>query len=70
MIGYIGKYETNLDKRILAFIEKAPKFRGDPKEVFEWCEKLENHFSNYKWQTNEAMKRMLLSCITGSARHR
>ena len=36
--------------------------------MLEWCEKLENHLSNYKWKTNEAIKRMLLSCITGSAR--
>ena len=34
--------------------------------MLEWCEKLENHLSNYKWKTNEAIKRMLLSCITGS----
>ena len=51
-------------------VEKALKYGEDPKEEFKWCEKLENHLSNHKWETilNDAVKRMLLSCITESAR--
>ena len=26
-------FEANLDRKILAFVEKAPKYGGDPKEV-------------------------------------
>ena len=39
-------------------------------KVFKWCEKLGKHLSNHKWKTipNEAVKRMLLACIMGSAR--
>ena len=36
----LAKHETNLKKKILAFIEKPPKYAGNPKEVFSWCEKL------------------------------
>ena len=60
-------------KRILqAFIEKALKYGGNPKEVFAWCEKLENHLSNHEWKTipNNTVKKMLLLCITGGTNRR
>ena len=40
----LGKLET-------ALMEKAPQYVGNPKEVFTWCEKFENHLSNNGWQT-------------------
>ena len=51
-------------------MESSPKYRENQKKVFKWYEKMENHFSNHKWETipNEAMKRLLFACITGSAR--
>jgi len=57
----LGKFETTLKKRVLAFIEKVPPYAGNPKEVFTWCEKLENHLSNHEWQIipDEGIKRML-----------
>ena len=38
--------------------------------MFEWCKNLETHLINVEWETipTEAVKRMLWSCITGSAR--
>ena len=64
----LEKYE--LDKRILCFTENAPKYSGNPEKVFEWCEKLKNHLFNHKWERipSEAVKRMLLACITDSDR--
>ena len=32
----LAKFEASLDKRVLAFIEKAPTYGSDPKEVFNW----------------------------------
>ena len=47
--------------RVTAMLEKpkvtdvkSPSFysiAGNPKEVFTWCEKLENHLQNHEWQT-------------------
>ena len=58
----LGRFETALKKRILAFIEKALKYARNHKEMFSWCEKLEDHLSNNDWETipNDAMKGMLL----------
>jgi len=39
--------------RRLAFVEKGWTYSGNPKEVFDWCEKLEKHLSSYKWQTKQ-----------------
>ena len=67
----LGRFETALKKRILAFIEKALKYARNHKEMFS-CkgEKLEDHLSNHDWETipNDAMKGMLLSCTTCGAR--
>ncbi len=65
-----GRFETALKKRIHAFIEKALKCARNHKEMFSWCEKLEDHLSNHDWETipNDAMKGMLLSCTTCGAR--
>ena len=64
------KFETALNKVILAFIEKALQYAGNPIELFTWCEKLENHLSNHVWQTipSDGVKYMLLACITGEDR--
>ena len=41
----LGKFGTAL-KRVVAFIKEAPLYTGNPKEVFTYCEKLENNLSN------------------------
>ena len=70
MYEEMGEISSNIKERILEFIESAPEHWGNPKEVLEWCEKLETHLRNYKWEMipNEDIKRMLQSCITGPAR--
>ncbi len=47
----LGEFETALKKRVVAFIKKAPLNAGNPKEVFTWCERLENNLSYDEWQT-------------------
>ena len=40
----MGKWEANLDRRVLTFVEKGPTYNGNPKEVFNWCEKVRRSF--------------------------
>ena len=49
---------------------RRKKYDGKPEKVFSWCENLEEHLSAHDWESipNEAIKKMLLGCITGSAR--
>ena len=44
-------------------------YDGNPGKVFDWCGKLEKHLSRFECETipNDAIKRMLLDCITGKA---
>ena len=44
-------------KKTLVFTEKDPQYARNPKEVFTWCEKLENHLSNHEGQTNKQTMR-------------
>ena len=69
-LAEISKTGASIRKRILGFREKAPKYDGKPEKVFSWCESLEEHLSAHDWESipNEAIKKMLLGCITGPAR--
>ena len=44
-------------------------YDGNPSKVFDWCGELEKHLSRIECETipNNAIKRMLLDCITGKA---
>ena len=56
-------------KKVREFNLFAPKYDGNPKKVFDWCQRLENHLSNFEWEQmpNDGIKKMLLGCIEGSA---
>ena len=55
---------------MLSFMNSVPKYNGNPEKILEWCKNLETHLFNNDWEMipNNAVKRMLLSCIAGSAR--
>ena len=57
-------------KNWLDFTHETPKYDGNPEKVFKWFEKLETLLDTYDRETiqNDKGKKMLLSCITGSAR--
>ena len=65
----LSKAEADYEKRLLDFSCRAPTYDGNPSKVFDWCGELEKHLSRYKCETipNDAIKRMLLDCITGKA---
>lgn len=56
-------------KKMRKFNRFAPKYDGNPKKVFDWCQQLENHLSNFEWEqiSNDGIKKMLLGCIEGLA---
>jgi len=35
--------ENIIRERVQGFIERAPKYDGNPEIIFEWCENLETH---------------------------
>ena len=53
----------------MVFVGGAPEYDGKPEKVFYWCEKMEKHLRNHRWEEipNDEVKKMLLGCITGSA---
>ena len=63
------KAEADYEKRLLDFSYRALTYDGNPSKVFDWCGELEKHLSRFKCETipNDAIKRMLLDCITGKA---
>jgi len=69
-LAEISKTGASIRKRILCFRKEAPKYDGKPVKVFSWSESLEEHLSAHDWESipNESIKKMLLGCITGSAR--
>ena len=48
---------------------RAHTYDGNLSKVFDWCGELKKHLSRFKCETipNDAVKRMLLDCITGKA---
>ena len=62
----LSRAEAEYKKRMLDFSCKAPTYDGNPAKVFDWCGELEKHLSRNECETipNEAIKRMLLNCIT------
>jgi len=62
--------EAMIEEKIHDVIESPPKYNGNPEILFYWCKNLEPRLLNSKWETiqNKDVKRMLLSCITGTAR--
>jgi len=38
-------------ERVQGFIERAPKYDGNPEILFEWCKNLETHLINGEWET-------------------
>ena len=62
----LSRAEAEYKKRMLEFSCKAPAYDGNPAKVFDWCGELEKHLSRNECETipNEAIKRMLLNCIT------
>ena len=44
----LSKSEKSYNKRMREFNRFAPMYDGNPKKVFEWCEKLEKHLDNYE----------------------
>jgi len=65
----LSRAEAEYKKRMLDFRCKAPTYDGNPAKVFDWCGELEKHLSRNECETipNDAIKRMLLDCITGKA---
>ena len=65
----LSRAEADYEKRLLDFSCRAPTYDGNPSKVFDWCWELEKHLSRFKCETipNNAIKRMLLDCITGKA---
>ena len=64
------KVEESYNRRIREFNKDAAMYNGNPKTVFQWCEKLEKHLARFKWEQipNEEIKKMMLDCIEGAAR--
>ena len=69
MLRDLSRAEAEYKKRMLDFSCKAPTYDGNPAKVFDWCGELEKHLSRNECETipNDAIKRMLLDCITGKA---
>ena len=65
----LSRAEAEYKKRLLEFSCRAPTYDGNPSKVFDWCGKLKKHLSRFGCETisNDAIKRMLLDCITGKA---
>jgi hypothetical protein len=65
----LSRAEAEYKKRLLDFSCRAPTYDGNPSKVFDWCGELEKHLSRFECETipNDAIKRMLLDCITGKA---
>ena len=57
-------------ERVQDFIERAPKYNGNPETMFEWCENLETYLQNDDGETiqDKNTKRMIVLCIMGAAR--
>ena len=66
----LSKSEETFDKRMREFVRNAPKYDGNLKKVFEWCENLEAHLYDNAWEKipNDHVKQMFLSCVRGSAK--
>ena len=66
----LSKVEETYNRRIREFYKDAPPYDGNPKTVFQWCEKLEKHLARFEWEQipNDKIKKMLLDCIKSSAR--
>ena len=62
----LSRVEADYEKRLLDFSCRALTYDGNPSKVFDWCGELEKHLSRFKCETipNDAIKRMLLDCIT------
>ena len=65
----LNRVDAEYKKRLLDFSYKVPTYDGNAGKVFDWCGKLEKHLSRFECETipNDAIKRMLLDCITGKA---
>ena len=66
----LSKAEESYHQKMREFNKDAPHYDGNPKTVFQWCEKLETHLTTFRWEQipNDEIKKMLLGCIQGSAR--
>ena len=66
----LSKVEETYNRRIREFYKDAPPYDGNPKTVFQWCEKLKKHLARFEWEQipNDKIKKMLLDCIEGSAK--
>ena len=47
--GLMCDIENSARERIQNFIERAPKYDGNPKTLFKWWENLETHLFNDDW---------------------
>ena len=65
----MSRAEAEYEKRLLDFSCRAPTYDGNPSKVFDWCGELEKHLLRFKCEKipNDAVKRMLLDCITRKA---
>ena len=65
----LSRAEAEYKKRLLDFSCRDPTYDGNPTKVFDWFGKLKKHLSRFECETipNDAVKRMLLDCITGKA---
>ena len=65
----LSRAEAEYEKRLLDFSCRALAYDGNPGKLFDWCGELEKHLSRFKCETipNDAVKRMLLDCVTGKA---
>ena len=62
----LSRVGAEYKKRLLDFSCRAPTYDGNPSKVFDWCGELEKHLSRFECEKihNDAIKRMLLDCIT------
>jgi hypothetical protein len=62
--------KTSTRERVRGFIERAPKFDGNPEVMFKWYENVETHLLNDDWETilDKVIKRMMVSCLIGATR--
>ena len=65
----LSRAEAEYKNRLLDFSCRARTHDSNPSKVFNWRAKLEKHLSRFESETipNDAIKRMLLDCITGKA---
>ena len=70
LFANLSKAEGAYYRTMREFNKDAPHYDGNPKTVFQWCEKLETHLTTFRWEQipNDEIKKMLLGCIQGSAR--